>query len=113
MATSLSTSTTKNTTPRGPRTDAGKTLELFFELLKKHNLTYDIRWRWEGGSTGRRGANRDGVLLLFRDGERVFREQYERSSMRWRDGDVELNRLTEGSNRYYAVVGAIEFMQQL
>lgn len=113
MGTSLGTSTINNIAARGPRTDAGKTPELFFELLEKHDLSYSIGWVWEGDSSGRCGANRDGVMQLLRSSELVFSEQYERSSMRWRHGDYTLDRLREGSNRYYAVVGAIQFMQQL
>jgi hypothetical protein len=98
---------------RRSRIGAGKDLDRFFDLLEKHGLKYDIRWRWEGGSTGRRGANRDGVLLIYRGDERIFHAQYERSSIRWTHGDCTLERLHEGSNRHYAVLDAINAMQQL
>lgn len=95
-------------------TTARQDVDLFHRLLDEKGFNYDILWHWEGGSTGRRGANRDGVLCVYdRKWNRLFRVQFERSSVSWGPGDVALNRVHTGSNRHRAVMEAIDTLKDM
>lgn len=111
---SISTASTTNTASKNNQSETRQDLNRFFELLKSKGCHYCLGWCWEGGSTGRRGANRDGVLSVYSsEGLRVIRVQFERSTMSWGAGDDELNRLRDGSNRHYAVLEAIDELKKM
>lgn len=93
--------------PTGP-----ELLRAFKALLAENDYDYTIRWRWEGGNTGRRGANRDGVLQVVNsDGVKISEHQFERSTMSWGRDDERLTGLRAGSHRYHAVARAFDDVQ--